>query len=375
MKSLQWCKYGPHTFLAKGSMILEKSKQAVFAWPKPAPLLNDRSGSALRVSVPTFRWTFRRDLFNYCDPDESGNISMEEFQDVFWVKWVPYLEELCVFFSCQVFGEVSFPHILHTLQKKDRYSNSGLQTSFFKMIFYQKKLPPQRQKKETNPRNFLFCQPSMPSKQDLPRRFSWETNKQSNQPPPTPIGPSRMLGTIFAPCHLRSLVRRQPEIFFGRKKHGGNFLGGRCRQGSIYGYVCVYSCLFICICIYQIICLFLGETRRDKSSEMEKLELGNSKKKTYWNRIFWVSFSTYTMVMVLHRIPTFVGGFNPDSTFFRVHTGTENIAMLLCSQWLSLTMYRTLDQNHNLSLMVTKSYNVRSGEGPHPTRSQGLDER
>ena len=23
----------------------------------------------------------RRDLFNYCDPDESGNISMEEFQD------------------------------------------------------------------------------------------------------------------------------------------------------------------------------------------------------------------------------------------------------------------------------------------------------
>ena len=175
-------------------------------------------------SVPTFRWTFRRDLFNYCDPDESGNISMEEFQDVFWVKWVPYLEELCVFFHAKFLGKCLFP--IFCTPSKRKIDIPTLDCKHLQDDFPPKKSSATPNQKETNPRNFFFCQPKIPSKQDLPRRFSWETIKQSNQPPPTPIGPSRMLGTIFAPCHLRSLVPRQPEIFFLQNKKHGGILGG-----------------------------------------------------------------------------------------------------------------------------------------------------
>ena len=105
---------GPTLFLQKAPWFL-KNRNRRFRITKPAPLPNDRSGS--NVSVPAFR----RDLFNYCDPDESGNISMEEFQAVFFGEVSAIFGGVvcvCVFFSCQILVKCLFPIFCTTSEGK-----------------------------------------------------------------------------------------------------------------------------------------------------------------------------------------------------------------------------------------------------------------
>ena len=368
-----------------------KIETDVFAWPKPAPLPNDRSGSALRrVSVPTFRWTFRRDLFNYCDPDESGNISMEEFQDVFWVKWVPYLEELCVFFHAKFLGKCLFP--IFCTPSKRKIDIPTLHCKHLSRWFStKKKSSATPNQKEANLRNFFFCQPKIPSKQDLPRRFSWETNKQSNQPPPTPLARRGCLGPSLHLATWDLWYRGNQRSFFTKQKTRGEFLGGRWRNGVVVINIQICMCFYIHACSFvfgfvftyvytvwiYIYLFFWGGRQGEIHLNHPKWRYWNSatpKKNTYSNLNF-LSFIFRVMVMMLHQILTFLRGFNPHSTFIGVHTLPENVAMsffflhdvrLPCT-W-NLTRTRTL-----LWWSASRTLYDR-GRIPHPTTSQELDE-
>ena len=170
LESPQWCK-NPTLF----SEMLHTSSN---------PNMETKTTKSMcRRLVPVFGSTFwkthdafrfprplRRDLFNYCDPDESGNISMEEFQarmrNLSEVKchiwselgvcfcflfqgkfggWVfsPYFvhspkeDRFSFLFQGKFGGEMFFsPYFLYTLPKKKiDFPTSGLQRSFFKMSF------------------------------------------------------------------------------------------------------------------------------------------------------------------------------------------------------------------------------------------------